>query len=126
MHNSEVHYFSLYRAMNPEFTAIQRCSNAAITLLAGGGVDLSSFGQELVSAGFLNQSALNGFLSAQGHSNNDTARNLLECVCVQVKENPQKFYEKFMEILDHHHPLHTLRDKIRKEYGMILQLNTHL
>ena len=122
MHNSEVHCtISLSRAMNPEFTAIQRCSNTAITLLARV-VDLNSFGQELVSAGFLEQSALSGILSAQGQNSNGAARNLLECVCVQVKENPQKFYEKFMEILDLRPPLHTLRDKIKEEYGMMLQI----
>ena len=108
--------------MNPEYKAVQSCLSTAFTLLASPAVDLNSFGLALVSDGFLTESALDNILST---SSNQKARKLLQCVSVHVKTNPKKYYGSYVKVLESCPPLHTLLDKIRKEYGEKLNNFTH-
>ena len=104
---------------DPRYTAIQKCFDTALTLLASGTVDLTSFGQELVSAGFLDQAALNNILDTPGHTTNYKTSKLLQCVSAQVKINPEQFYEAYLGILERRPALISLLEGIRKEYGKI-------
>ena len=104
-------------SQNIEYTAIQKCFDTALDLLGSGTVDLTSFGQELVSASFLGQAALNNILNTPGHTTNDKASKLLQCVSAQVKTNPEKSYKAYLDILEHRPALITLLNEIKKEYG---------
>ena len=102
-------------SQDPRYTAIQKCFNTALTLLASGTVDLTSVGQELVSAGFLDQAALNNILDTPGCT--ERVRKLLLCVSAQVETNPEQFFEAYLGILEHRPALTELLKGIRKEYG---------
>ena len=104
-------------SQDPRYTAIQKCFGTALDLLGSGTVDLTSFGQELVSAGFLDQAALNNILDTPGNTTNEKASKLLQCVSAQVKTNPEKSYEAYLGILERRPALTELFKGIRKEHG---------
>ena len=106
-------------SQDPRYTAVQNCSSTALTLLAGGTVVLTSFGLNLLTAGFLDEASLNDILNTPGHTSNDKASRLLQCVIAQVKTSPELLYEKYLQVLEQYPPLCALLDSIRREYGML-------
>ena len=97
---------------SPECAAIEKCSDVAVKLLSSGVVSLDTFGQELVSADFITNEALQSILDTLGVSATTKARKLLSIVHTQVKVNNEKFFKRFVNILENTPPLATLHDRI--------------
>ena len=102
-----------------ERAAIERCSESAVDLLSSGAVSLDTFGQSLVSAGFIANDALHSILDTQGTPEASKARKLMNNVSVQIKLNAKKFFKRFTDILKENSALQSVLDMIERECGKL-------
>ena len=102
-----------------ELAAIERCSKSAVCVLSSGAVSLETFGQSLVSAGFMQNDALHSILYTQGTPETSKASKLMNIVSVQIKVDAKKFFKRFTNILKESSALQSVLDMIERECGKL-------
>ena len=103
-------------ASNAEHTAVERNFTKAVELLSKT-VDLSTFGNDLAEADFMDRECVTNITSSVTTTKLQQARALIEVVSTQVKHDHQKF-QKYLDLLKRRYrSLHRLEEDTRKEYG---------
>ena len=92
-------------------TVLQKCSSEAVKLLSSGAIDISTFGADLFSNGFLDLDTLNAILSVVGISPSGKAFQLWGAVLAVVEVNPE-IYEVFKDLLSKYAVMAHLLQKI--------------
>ena len=93
----------------------EKHSTDLVSLLSAGVVGLHDFGQELVAAEFMNQSALNDVMDCT--STSDKAFKLSFVVTTQVEQCPEKYFKAYLTILEKFPPLSQLLEKNNRHNG---------
>ena len=107
----------IIRAMNPEYTAFQNWLPTATSLMSSGVVGFQSFAHDLIVNRFISGSAAAGAILNGPKS--DIAAQLLECVRVQVRISPERYFKPFLEILERRPPMHAVLEGINRDYGKL-------
>ena len=97
------------------YDAVEKHSSLLVSLLSAGVVGLHDFGQAMVAAEFMNQSALRDILDCALTS--DKASKLSFAVSTQVQHDPQKYFKAYLTILEKFPPLKSLLENINMTYG---------
>ena len=95
--------------------AVEKHSSQLVSLLSAGVVGLYEFGQAMVVAEFMNQSALRDILDCALTS--DKASKLSFAVSTQVQHDPEKYFKAYLTILEKFPPLKSLLENINMTYG---------
>ena len=98
---------------NRAYDAVEKHSSDLVSLLSAEVVTLHDFGQALVVAKFMNQSALKNIMDIG--STNDKAWKLYFAVSTQVQHYPKKF-QTYLTILEKFSSLSSLLQGIRAQY----------
>ena len=99
------------------YDAVEKHSSQLVSLLSGGVVGLHDFGQAMVVAEFMNQSALRDILDCALTS--DKASKLSFAVSTQVQHDPQKYFKAYLTILEKFPPLKSLLENINMTNGKL-------
>ena len=97
------------------YDAVEKHSSQLVSLLSAGVVGLHDFGQAMVAAEFMNQSALRDILDCALTS--DKASKLSFAVSTQVQHDPQKYFKAYLTVLEKFPPLKSLLENINMTYG---------
>ena len=95
--------------------ALEKHSSGLVSLLSAGVVGIQDFGQALVAAEFMNQSALRDILDCALTSNK--ASKLSFAVSTQVQHAPEKYFKAYLTVLEKFPPLNSLLENINMYYG---------
>ena len=98
------------------YDAVEKHSSQLVSLLSAGVVGLHDFGQAMVAAEFMNQSALRDILDCALTS--DKASKLSFAVSTQVQHDPQK-YKAYLTVLEKFPPLKSLLENINMTNGKL-------
>ena len=99
---------------NRAYDAVEKHSSDLVSLLSAGVVGLHDFGQALVVAEFMNQSALNDIMDIS--STSTKAWKLSFAVSTQVQHYPKKYFKTYLTILEKFSSLSSLLQGIRAQY----------
>ena len=102
------------------YGAVEKNSSQLVSLLSAGVVGLYDFGQAMVAAEFMNQSALNDVMDRV--STSDRASKLSFVVSTQVQHYPEMYFKAYLTILEKFPPLCQLLKTINGEYGVCIIL----
>ena len=102
------------------YDAVEKHSSQLVSLLSAGVVGLYDFGQAMVTAEFMNQSALNDVMDRV--STSDRASKLSFVVSTQVQHYPEMYFKAYLTILEKFPPLCQLLKTINGEYGVCIIL----
>ena len=96
--------------------AVRKNSDKLATLLSGGAIGLTKFGQALVAAEFMEQSGLNDALDPSLKIS-EKAHMLSQMVTTQVQQDPDKYFKAYLAILETYPSLSSVLEAIRTHYG---------
>ena len=96
--------------------AVRKNSDKLATLLSGGAIGLTIFGQALVAAEFMEQSGLNDALDPSLKIS-ERAHKLSQMVTTQVQQDPEKYFKAYSDILEKYPSLSSVLEAIRTHYG---------
>ena len=99
------------------YDAVEKHSSQLVSLLSAGVVGLYDFGQAMVAAEFMNQSALRDILDCALTS--DKASKLSFAVSTQVQHDPEKYFKAYLTILEKFPPLKSLLENINMTNGKV-------
>ena len=102
------------------YDAVEKHSSQLVSLLSAGVVGLHDFGQAMVAAEFMSQSALNDVMDRI--STSDRASKLSFVVSTQVQHYPEMYFKAYLTILEKFPPLCQLLKTINGEYGVCIIL----
>ena len=102
------------------YDAVEKHSSQLVSLLSAGVVGLYDFGQAMVAAEFINQSALNDVMDRV--STREKASKLYFVVSTQVQHYPEKYFKAYLTILEKFPPFCQLLETIDGEYGVCIIL----
>ena len=97
------------------YDTVEKHSSQLVSLLSAGVVGLYDFGQAMVAAEFMNQSALNDIMDIAETSKK--ASKLSFAVSTQVQHYPEKYFNAYLTILEKLPPLKSLLENINITYG---------
>ena len=98
--------------------AVEKHSSQLVSLLSAGVVVLHDFGQEMVTAEFMNKSALNDIMDRV--STREKASKLSFVVSTQVQHYPEMYFKAYLTVLEKFPPLCQLLKTIHGEYGVCI------
>ena len=98
--------------------AVEKHSSKLVSFLSAGVVGLYDFGQAMVAAEFMNQSALNDIMDRV--STSEIASKLSFVVSTQVQHYPEMYFKAYLTVLEKFPPLCQLLKTINGEYGMFI------
>ena len=96
--------------------AVRKNSDRLATLLSGGAIGLTKFGQALVAAEFTEQSGLNDALDPSLKIS-ERADKLSQMVTTQVQQDPEKYFKAYLDILETYPSLSSVLEAIRAHCG---------
>ena len=99
------------------YDAVEKHSSQLVSLLSAGVVGIYDFGQAMVAAEFMNQSALRDILDCALTS--DKASKLSFAVSTQVQHYPQKYFKAYLTVLEKFPPLKSLLENINMTNGKL-------
>ena len=99
------------------YDAVEKHSSQLVSLLSAGVVGLYDFGQAMVAAEFMNQSALRDILDCALTS--DKASKLSFAVSTQVQHDPEKYFKAYLTVLEKFPPLKSLLENINMTNGKL-------
>ena len=99
------------------YDAVEKHSSQLVSLLSAGVVGLHDFGQAMVAAEFMNQSALRDILDCAFTS--DKASKLSFAVSTQVQHYPEKYFKAYLTVLEKFPPLKSLLENINMTNGKL-------
>ena len=97
------------------YDTVEKHSSQLVSLLSAGVVGLYDFGQAMVAAEFMNQSALRDILDCALTS--EKASKLSFAVSTQVQHDPEKYFKAYLSILEKFPPLKSLLENINMTNG---------
>ena len=95
---------------------VKKNSHKLVSLLSGGTVGLTDFGQALFAAEFMEQSGLSDALDSSLKLT-EKANKLCQIVTTQVQQVPEKYYKAYLTILEKYPPLSSVLESIRTDYS---------
>ena len=102
------------------YDAVEKHFSQLVSLLSAGVVGLYDFGQELIAAEFMSQSALNDIMDRV--STREKASKLSFVVSTQVQHYPEKYFKAYLTVLEIFPPLCQVLETINGEYGVCIIL----
>ena len=99
------------------YDTVEKHSSQLVSLLSAGVVGLYDFGQAMVAAKFMNQSALRDILDCALTS--DKASKLSFAVSTQVQHDPEKYFKAYLSVLEKFPPLKSLLENINMTNGKL-------
>ena len=95
--------------------AVKKSTSELVSLLSGGVVGLSEFGQALVTAKFTERSGLKDALDTSLLLSQKTDK-LSQILITQVQNEPEKYYKAYLSVLEQFDSLHFLLEKTKGYY----------